>query len=402
MKSPSLGLGAVGLGFVLATSITGCPSKDAVLEPLAEVPPSCLSDADCVGDDGNACTKNTCDTQTFLCVVTLLDGVPTPMAALGECLEHVCRNGADTAVPVESGVAIATQMAGDCKKVTCDGMGGEIEINDDTDVKNDGLECTLDVCLNGVPMNSNAPADTPCGANMDLVCNGEGQCLGCLVGADCSANTTACGSSKCVNGACDVMFEPKGTQLPAGDQTAENCKMRVCDGAGNVIDIADAGDPPNDGNECTADACNGMIPAHTPAPAGLACNGDGVCDDAGNCRAPLGKACAADNECASVHCVDGVCCDTTCTGSCMACNAMGSIGTCSHIPFPGTDTTCSGTQVCNGTGSCELANGQTCNNGAKKCASGTCYQGKCKSTTGQPCAMNSDCVTGMCVNATCG
>lgn len=388
-----------GLGLVLSTSITGCPSKDAVLEPLADVPAVCAFDSEC--EDGNVCTKNSCDDKMFVCVVSQLDGVPTPMASPSECVEHVCKMGVDTAVPVALGVAVAKQVDGNCKKTVCDGNGGKIEANDDEDVHIDGSDCTLDICTDGVPSNPNVPADMPCGSNMNLTCDGEGQCRGCVTDSDCSVGMMACASTVCnAGGVCEVLVKPNGMPLPAQNQTAGDCSVRVCDGAGNAIDVADPSDPASDGNECTADTCNGTTPVSSPMQAGATCNGNGVCDGAGHCFGVIGASCATDGECSSGHCVDAVCCDTACTGQCVSCNAAGSIGTCTNIPFPETDATCSGTKVCDGYGSCELANGQSCNP-AKKCASGTCYQGKCKSTTGQPCFTNADCFSAVCIGGVC-
>ncbi len=69
-----------------------------------------------------------------------------------------------------------------------------------------------------------------------------------------------------------------------------------------------------------------------------------------------GSACLDDMQCQSGSCRDGVCCDTTCGGYCMACSAVltsGTNGVCSYIPA-GTDPqgecplgkTCSGFGVC--------------------------------------------------------
>jgi hypothetical protein len=55
----------------------------------------------------------------------------------------------------------------------------------------------------------------------------------------------------------------------------------------------------------------------------LAINGNGV-------------VCAADTDCISGHCVDGVCCDTTCDGICESCNLGGPVGAC-HAYAAGTD-----------------------------------------------------------------
>ncbi len=50
----------------------------------------------------------------------------------------------------------------------------------------------------------------------------------------------------------------------------------------------------------------------------------------------LGTACAHDSDCSSSgdpgHCADGVCCDTSCTGTCESCNLTASQGTCTAIP----------------------------------------------------------------------
>lgn len=55
--------------------------------------------------------------------------------------------------------------------------------------------------------------------------------------------------------------------------------------------------------------------------------------DSGACTLPPnGRTCVADGECASDHCVDGVCCDDGCTGTCRACDLAGSVGTCTNVP----------------------------------------------------------------------
>ena len=47
---------------------------------------------------------------------------------------------------------------------------------------------------------------------------------------------------------------------------------------------------------------------------------------------PLGAPCTGSAQCLSGFCVDGVCCTSSCTGTCMACNVAGSLGTCAPVP----------------------------------------------------------------------
>ena len=46
-----------------------------------------------------------------------------------------------------------------------------------------------------------------------------------------------------------------------------------------------------------------------------------------------GGACTSASNCNNGHCVDGVCCDQPCSGTCESCKVAGSIGTCSPIPM---------------------------------------------------------------------
>src|SRR5690606_23974280 len=55
-------------------------------------------------------------------------------------------------------------------------------------------------------------------------------------------------------------------------------------------------------------------------------------------------------QCASGYCVDGVCCNSACTGQCEACNLPGQAGVClpvSGAPV-GSRTPCAGDGVCGG------------------------------------------------------
>src|SRR6185503_11528005 len=72
-----------------------------------------------------------------------------------ECQQRTCTMGACGVSFTALGTPVATQMAGDCKKVVCDGNGGTTTQNDDMDVPNDNNACTDDVCSNGAPSHTN-------------------------------------------------------------------------------------------------------------------------------------------------------------------------------------------------------------------------------------------------------
>ncbi len=103
---------------------------------------------------------------------------------------------------------------------------------------------------------------------------------------------------------------------------------------------------------CEAGVCGFAQPA-----AGAPCEDGGQCDGSGSCTAKLdGSACSSATDCASAHCVQGICCDTACDGSCEACRGEmtdGPSGTCSLV-IAGTDPYghCAPSGTCDGAGEC--------------------------------------------------
>ena len=83
------------------------------------------------------------------------------------------------------------------------------------------------------------------------------------------------------------------------------------------------------------------------------CAGSEVCSGYGSCGLPNGSACTKSSDCGYGNCVDGYCCDTSCTSTFEACTMIGLEGTCTFIPSggdPGNE--CDGEAFCNGTGAC--------------------------------------------------
>jgi hypothetical protein len=90
------------------------------------------------------------------------------------------------------------------------------------------------------------------------------------------------------------------------------------------------------------------------------------------------KTCKEAAQCASGFCVDGVCCNEACTGTCVSCNQAQSPGTC--LPVSGAEDEAA-TEACAGANICTVA------------ADG---QPACKLKSGQPCATNAECASGSC------
>jgi alpha-tubulin suppressor-like RCC1 family protein len=126
----------------------------------------------------------------------------------------------------------------------------------------------------------------------------------------------------------------------------------------------------------------------------------GTCDSTGACKSKQGQTCntvSAGCISGTVCSPDGYCCDSACTGSCVACDLVGHQGTCTnlaantaphtnHSPCAGSGSTCGGS--CNGSGACSYPS-STC--GSATCSGtsfvdvGTCSQGTCMTPAARTC-----------------
>ena len=131
-----------------------------------------------------------------------------------------------------------------------------------------------------------------------------------------------------------------------------------------------------------------------------------------------GKACELDGACLSAFCVDGVCCDTDCSGLCHSCVAAskvsGADGTCG-LAKVGTDphescsdssaSSCGTNGVCDGAGACQrYAVGTVCSVDTcmytKRSTPGACSAaGQCVGSIVTECNAGYQCVAGACASS---
>src|SRR5690606_29978235 len=92
-----------------------------------------------------------------------------------------------------------------------------------------------------------------------------------------------------------------------------------------------------------------------------------------------GEICAAQAECLSGFCTDGVCCNQVCGGLCQACDLSGTEGACVAVAFGSDPDAECAAGACDGSGGCKLDPGEPCSSGSE-CLSGVCA-GTCQPAT---------------------
>lgn len=104
----------------------------------------------------------------------------------------------------------------------------------------------------------------------------------CAQELDCPPSNDPCVVSTCFEQRCLMINAALNTVVD--QQQAHDCRMRVCDGNGQVIELNDDIDSPDDdGNPCTRSTCKEGAAAHLPVPVGQTCNTDGICNGRGGC-----------------------------------------------------------------------------------------------------------------------
>lgn len=467
-----------GTGPVACATASDCPGSDAICEVRAcigglctmqKLPSGTATSVQLEGD----CKKNTCDgaglvavtydptdlpndlnectvdicsglTPTFLPKVagaacstgggTMCDGAGNCAECLvattcpgvdTDCRVRTCTAGKCGMMNLPDGAVAATQTPGDCKVTQCDGAGATKIVNDDADLPNDGNACTTDSCSGGAPAYANVMDGTLCGGGTNS-CVG-GSCVGCVTAATCPGADTECATRTCsASGVCGFDYAMAGTVLTTG-QVANDCKKKVCNGSGAIVDANDDADlPVDDGKECTTSGCSSGTTTHTPVTPGTRCNkaatADGYCSGAGDCVECLdATACTASGPCYTATCSGAGACGNTPTpdgtptaaqtpDDCreVQCNGLGATKTVEkddRTPDANLCTLeqCTGVPMTPTTGNASTATACTLSGGGGgKCnGSGTCVQcnvdGDC--TGGATCSMNV-CSATPCSNST--
>ena len=88
------------------------------------------------------------------------------------CTGLACGLGCNPAGTITSG-----QITGDCQVSICDGFCKTISVPDDSDLPDDGNQCTTDLCAGGVPTHGFEPPGTVCAQNGGSMCDGNGNCV---------------------------------------------------------------------------------------------------------------------------------------------------------------------------------------------------------------------------------
>jgi hypothetical protein len=169
--------------------------------------------------------------------------------------------------------------------------------------------------------------------------------------------------------------------IPDGIGTAIDIPLRAADGSGETSAADGSSTTGRDSRSNDADAPTdiGDIRVDGPSPTGQDSRTVEADAPANSTDAfAVGAACMAPAQCERGFCIDGVCCETVCSGVCTTCNLPDNPGHCSTVPA-GQDprdncpqdlaSSCGRDGTCDGAGKCRLWPDGT------ECASATCMTG---------------------------
>ena len=318
-------------------------------------PSTCNGTGTCVTPAVANCAPGRCDATTLTCVNSCSATVTNPVqcTAPAVCLNGSCglitNGGGCTANnQCQSGQCyLAEGSPGVCCNNACSGTCESCR-----------LAGTVGTC-SAVPAGAADPdpASVCVAAANPMTCGLNGRCAGNNTATN-AASTARCQSFGSTQG-CRARSCTAGTATTPAMETA----AASCNGAGACPAIATMSC--GNYNKCNGVQCATSCTANTDCVSPITCN-----TQTGRCGEKLGPgaACGAATDCMSNNCVDGVCCNSACTGNCQVCNAAGSIGTCTNAPAMcndgnacnGVETTCTAAGVCQAGTPPNLDDGNPC------------------------------------------
>lgn len=303
------------------------------------------------------------------------------LPALTPCRAASCENdfatlagrcSATGTCPLETQACGAAQCAGD----RCDGCATDAQCAMSQWCRGGvcgprlvlGSVCSVDrQCQSGVCVDA-VCCSSPCRGQCEA-CNSSGQCVS-VTGTPIGGRPACITSEPTCAGSCDGIRGDACTYPRVGTCKPEQCignqytAPGTCDGAGACASGPSASCAP--GRCSSTNACTLECTLNSECSAGAVCIGQ-VC----RVRGP----CTDSSQCTSRFCVDGVCCDRKCDGTCEACDVAGRAGTCTpvsgapHGQRPG----CSGEGTCRGT--CDGIKSTACSFPTTTCAAPRCVEG---------------------------
>lgn len=302
-----------------------------------------------LGAGGSGGTGGTCAAQC--CEPT---DCPAPDQV---CVARTCVDGSCGETVVLEGQESPWQTPNDCRKYLCNADGDSDWTHDELDPLNDGIQCTVDVCVNGTPANTPVDAGTPCNQAGGKYCNSTKECVACTDNMHCPgqmcSTANQCVPLACNNGMkdanetdvdcggpCKATCETDESCLVDGDCVDGICQGNVCaaptcqdglkngfetdvDCGGNCADKCQPMQHCQTGTDCLGNQCSGSVcvpncqdGVKNNAETGVDCGGP----NCGECA--VGEECQVSGDCLGGHCIDGVCCDTACIGECLACSSV--------------------------------------------------------------------------------
>ncbi|MBM4353600.1 MAG: hypothetical protein FJ109_07340, partial [Deltaproteobacteria bacterium] len=290
---------------------------------------ACDEDADCAGgfwcDTTGKCVPKKSNGQTC--------GPQFQFGGLGDganqCISGFCTDG----------YCCNLDCSTDCRACNVAGLEGTCTFHAPlSDPEDDCTDCSI--CNGAGACVPAAAGDDPIGdcdetpqpgCGLDGMCDGVGACRYWLPG-------TTCVDQSCVS--------------KAGGMEDFQYNADTCDGKGLCVN--------NDTKICYPYICNGDWGCYTNCVTDAECAPDSWCkgtecmlkkDNGETCSGPT-----AGNECKSGFCVDGVCCNSACGGTCQACNLEGTLGACTgHPKDTDPEEECDLCQVCDGNSKCGFA-----------------------------------------------